>query len=125
MEKNTVPWFKVDDAFALSPKVITAGNAAIGLWVRAGSWSMQQLTDGFIPKEMVPALGGKPKDVQQLIASGLWSPETSGYRFHDWSEYQPSRRKLEEEKEATRQRVEQWRRKKKTSGNVTRLRDQM
>ena len=39
-------WFRVDDTLAMHPKVYAAGNAAMGLWVRAGAWSMQQLTDG-------------------------------------------------------------------------------
>lgn len=29
-----MPWFRVDDDFALHPKAIAAGNAALGLWVR-------------------------------------------------------------------------------------------
>jgi len=43
-----MPWFKVDDTLAFHAKVVAAGNAAMGLWVRAGAHSMQQLTDGFI-----------------------------------------------------------------------------
>lgn len=118
-------WFKVDDAFALSPKVIAAGNAATGLWVRAGSWCMQQLTDGHVPKDMIPALGGKPRDAQKLVETGLWHPEPGGYRFHDWAEYQPTRTKVQQEREATKQRVEQWRKNKKQDGNVTQLRKDM
>ena len=54
-------WFKVDDTFAMHEKVLAAGNSAIGLWVRSGAWSMQQLTDGFVPDHVVRALG-TPKE---------------------------------------------------------------
>lgn len=32
-------WFKVDDHLAFHRKTLAAGNEAMGLWVRAGSWS--------------------------------------------------------------------------------------
>ena len=49
-------WFKVDDQLAFNAKVVAAGNEAMGLWVRAGSWSAAQLTDGFIPEHMANAM---------------------------------------------------------------------
>ena len=36
-----MPWFNVDDGFAFHRKAVRAGNAAIGLWTRAGSWWMR------------------------------------------------------------------------------------
>ena len=42
-------WFKVDDKLAFHPKVLTAGNTAIGLWVRAGAWSADQLQTDLSP----------------------------------------------------------------------------
>lgn len=116
-----MPWFKVDDAFALSPKVMQAGNQAIGLWVRAGAWSMQQLTDGHIPAEIVPALGGRPRDAQALTTAGLWDTAEGGYQFHDWDKYQPAKTKLQADREATRQRVEHWRKTRTSNTNVTAL----
>lgn len=85
-----MPWFKVDDSFATHPKVVRAGNAAIGLWVRAGTWAAAQLTDGHIPNDMIPVLGGKPADVHKLTSLGLWDRTDDGYQFHDWSDYQPT-----------------------------------
>lgn len=86
-----MPWFKVDDQLATHPKVVAAGNAAMGLWARAGSWSAQQLTDGHIPAAMVAVLGGRPADARKLVQVGLWDIAGDGYRFHDWEEYQPTR----------------------------------
>ena len=82
-------WAKVDDNLAFHPKVLKAGNEAMGVWVRAMSYSAQQLTDGFIPREIVFAFGAE--DVaDQLVVSGLWHEASGGYEFNDWCEYQPS-----------------------------------
>ncbi|QIK82644.1 hypothetical protein [Sanguibacter sp. HDW7] len=85
-------WFKVDDTFAFHEKVIRAGNPAIGLWVRAGAWSAQQLTDGFIPTHMAQTLGTLSQ-ARKLVEVNLWHVEDGGYRFHEWSEggRQPTR----------------------------------
>lgn len=81
-------WFKVDDSFADHPKVLTAGNGAIGLWVRAGAWSARHLTDGYVPNS-VARLFGAPSEARRLVAAGLWLVEEDGYRFHEWGERQP------------------------------------
>lgn len=111
-----MPWFKVDDALALHMKAITAGNAALGLWVRAGSWSMHQLTDGFIPRAIVTALGGTKADTVSLVGSGLWHSVDGGFQFHDWSEYQPTRESVLAEREAAAERMRRVRANKQ--GNV-------
>lgn len=108
-------WFKVDDNLALHPKVISAGatqrdrNEALGLWVRAGSWCAQQLTDGHVPAEMVELLGGK-KVADRLVKAGLWLPQRGGsYQYHEWEERQPTKQQVEAERRATRERQAQWR----------------
>lgn len=88
-------WFKVDDQLAFHQKAVVAGNAAMGLWVRAGSWSCAQLTDGFIAKAMANAMANEC-DADALVMAGLWDEVEGGYQFHDWSEFQPS---AEDEKE--------------------------
>jgi hypothetical protein len=85
-----VPWFRVDDNLAFHHKAIAAGNAAMGLWVRSGSWSMQQLTDGFIPAQVARSIG-TPNEAKRLCSAGLWVPqEDGGYSFHEWVGRQPS-----------------------------------
>lgn len=98
-----MPWFKVDDNFASHPKAVAAGNAALGLWVRAGAWSMQQLTDGYIPGNIARILG-KHSEAVALVNAGLWIPKDDGYLFHEWAERQPTRIQLEAQQEQTRQR---------------------
>lgn len=109
-----MPWFAVEDTLALHPKTLAAGNQAIGVWVRAGSWCMQQLTDGVVPADMAKALGST-RDIDRLVAAGLWIPTATGFRFHQWEARQRSRKQVEADREAARLRQERFR--KKGRGN--------
>ncbi|MBZ2197259.1 hypothetical protein [Occultella gossypii] len=105
-------WFKVDDTLAFHAKVISAGNAAMGLWVRAGSWSAQQLTDGHVPAHMIPALGNRAQ-ANALVRTGLWvDDDEDGYRFHQWAEEgrQPSREEVETKRREWREKKQRQRR---------------
>ena len=101
-------WFKVEDNLAFHPKAIMAGNPALGLWVRAGSYVAQQLTDGFIPGDIARGLGTKAQ-ADKLITAGLWLPCGSGYEFHQWTERQPTRKDVEKRRAATAERLRKWR----------------
>lgn len=79
-----MPWFNVDDGFAFHRKAVKAGNAALGLWTRAGSWCAQQLTDGFVPDEIVLVLGSVSQ-AGRLVSAALWMKVDGGYQFHEWS----------------------------------------
>jgi hypothetical protein len=81
-------WFKVDDTLAFHHKALKAGNAALGLWVRAGSWSSQQLTDGYIPEPVARQLGSEVQ-ATRLVAAGLWLEADGGYQFHQWTACNP------------------------------------
>lgn len=105
-----MPWFKVDDTLALHHKAVAAGNAAMGLWVRAGSWSMQTLSDGFIPDVIVTSLG-TPGQAKKLVEVGLWDRLPSGYAFHEWDQRQPTKSQVHAEREATARRQREWREK--------------
>lgn len=78
-------YFLVDDQFPFHPKALAAGNAALGLWVRAGAWSKQYVTGGHIPKGIATSLGSKA-EADALVRAGLWVKVTDGYRFHDWQD---------------------------------------
>ena len=80
-------WFKVDDSFFSNPKTAMLSDGATALWLRSGSWSAQQLTDGFIPARMVPMFRGSDDSVRELCDVGLWErdDERDGYWFHEWS----------------------------------------
>lgn len=84
-----MPWFRVDGGFAFHRKVVLAGNAAVGLWTRAGSWSAEEGTGGWIPDEMVLALGTKAQ-AHRLVDASLWRRVDGGYEFHDWDDRNPN-----------------------------------
>ncbi|MFI9405299.1 hypothetical protein [Nocardia sp. NPDC052316] len=115
-----MPWFQVDDQLGFHPKAVAAGNAAMGLWVRAGSWSMQQLTEGFVPAAIVRGLGSAAQ-AKKLVESGLWMPVDGGYRFHDWGERQMSKAEIEDRR---RKRADAGRKGGQVSGQARQLRAQ-
>lgn len=95
-------WFKVDDQFGTHQKAIEAGNAACGLWVRSGSWSSGNGTDGVLSKPVIDTLNGTKNQIDRLVDVGLWVPNGRGFAFHDWHKFQPSALdvKLAREKES-------------------------
>ena len=101
---SEITWFKVDDALATHDKVLMAGNAAMGLWVRAGAWSAQHLTDGFVPAHAVKLLGNLAQ-AKALVTAGLWHKVDGGFQFHEWHDYQPTREAVEAERAAARERM--------------------
>lgn len=93
-------WFKVDDSFWSHPKRLLCPPSAIGLWVTAGSWSGQHLTDGAIPEPMLSLFGTRGRDVLRLVDAGLWEPIEGGWWFHDWDDWQPTRGQVLERRAA-------------------------
>ncbi|AOT24579.1 hypothetical protein E6_50 [Propionibacterium phage E6] len=89
-------WFKVDDQFWSHPKVIRCSDKAIALWVRAGSWSSQQLTNGEVPVEALAMFKANRQTAEELVGTGLWKRNGTGFQFHDWSTYQPAGSEVEE-----------------------------
>jgi hypothetical protein len=98
-----MPWFKVDDGFHSHAKAITAGTAALGLWVRCGSWSAHHLTDGFVPTNVAKEFGTAAQ-VKSLVASGLWRGVEGGYTFNDFTDYNPTSEHVRTEREAAKER---------------------
>lgn len=113
-----MPWFKVDDTLAFHAKAVAAGNAAMGLWVRAGSWSMQTLSDGWVPKQIANQMG-KASEIRRLVEVGLWIEKDNGYEFHEWNQRQPSRAKVHADREASAARLRKWREDQKKAEGET------
>lgn len=95
-----MPWFKVDDKLHDHRKARAAGPTAMGVWLLAGSWAADNLTDGFVPSSVLKRWG-RPRDANKLVEVGLWHAAEQdgekGWRFHEWAERQPTRaQKLEE-----------------------------
>lgn len=116
--RGFVTWFKVDDSFHSHPKVLATPPAALGLWVVAGAWCGDNLTDGFVPNHVLPRL--LPDAVtlaEMLVKSGLWRRKRGGFQFHKWLEWQPSKERVERERKAAAKRQADARERRKTSSS--------
>lgn len=105
-----MPWFKVDDGLHAHMKAVRAGVPAMGLWVLAGSWSSNQLTDGWVPDYIVARLDPDYREhAATLVRAGLWVEDEhdgdKGWRFHQWDEHQPSSESVLAKREAARERM--------------------
>lgn len=73
-------WASLDDQFHANPKIVMAGNAGAGLYVRALSYCGAYLTDGFVPRGWARATGG-PKLCSLVEDAGLWISVQGGEMF--------------------------------------------
>lgn len=125
-------WFKIDDGFWAHPKILKLNADAIALWVRAGSWSSAQLTDGHVPDHVMPMFLATPDAVTALLTAGLWHtpghscPECAdiafadGYLFHDWYVYQRSREEVLADRAANAERQKRARNRAREKRNAER-----
>jgi hypothetical protein len=126
-----MPWFKIDDSAHSHPKFMRAGNAALGLWLRCGSYSAQHLLEGFVPKDIVKPFKGTPAQVQKLVDAGLWHdaghdckrcPQpTDGYMIHDFFEggRNTTRAQHEANKKSAAERAAKSRETRKRTGSAS------
>ncbi|MCA1218861.1 mucin-2 [Streptomyces sp. 8L] len=116
-------WFKVDDTAYAHPKLLKAGNAALGLWVRAGAYAAQHLTEGVVPG-IVAELYGTGPQARKLVTAGLWhqhghscphakckQPPPGDYVMHDFLIYNPTRARVESDRAAAAERQQRAREK--------------
>jgi hypothetical protein len=101
-------WFKVDDTLSAHPKARRAGLAAMGLWVVAGSWCSQQLTDGFVPGWYADTWPDGRKLAEALVAARMWSEVEvdgeEGWLFHEWTQANPTAEQVKAERTAAKER---------------------
>lgn len=100
----------IEDTFHSHPKVVALFDGpcpgpAIALWVLAGSWSMDNLTDGFVPKARVKLFGLHRKSAPELVRVGLWVEVEGGFQFHEWDQRNPSGKAVKTRRKATAERV--------------------
>jgi hypothetical protein len=125
-----MPWFKIDDKAHSHPKLIKAGNAALGLWLRCGSYAAQHLTEGIVPGVVAELYGTKPQ-AAKLVKAGLWhepghdcphgcpDPNPGDYVIHDFLEdgRNTSRARYEADKKKARERQAKHREETRTAEN--------
>lgn len=98
-------WFKIDDNFWSHPKTVGLSSDAVALWVRAGSYCGNHLTDGVVPRHIMAMIQGTESAARELVEAGMWLDHIDGWVFHDWHAYQPTRAKVESERAKTKERV--------------------
>lgn len=69
---------KIDSRAFSHPKVMRAGNAAVGLWMRLACWAVSEHPgDWQIPKHLARSYS-TPTQLHRMIASGLATATTEG-----------------------------------------------
>lgn len=95
---DAMTWFRLEDTFYSHPKVMKAGNASVGLWVRCCTYSASYLLDGRVPMD-IAHLYGTRRDVERLIDTGLWVIDNGDYLVPDFTQYNPTREEVESERD--------------------------
>ena len=103
-------WIKLSDTFSGHRKVLAAGPEAMWLHIEGLCYCAQQETDGAILEAALVRLTqfSKPKArklAARLVDAGLWEVNGTGWKVHDYLEYNPSKKSLEEKRRAARERM--------------------
>lgn len=97
----SLKWVRLDTAFPRNHKVLALlggqkdGHRAAFVYLCGLSYCGEQGTDGFIPKEALMWLHGRPADARSLVSVGLWREDVGGWLIDGWAEYQPSSTEME------------------------------
>lgn len=105
-------WVRIDDLFPDHPKVIGLSDAAFRLFISGLCYANRYLTDGVVPLSISNRYGNS-SSADELVEAGLWEADDSGYVIRSYDEYQPTKDKIEQKREATRKRVAHARRVRK------------
>lgn len=84
-------WSKLYNDLPWHPKFIAAGHIAGWLYIAGQAYCSRHLTDGKIPKGVIPRLTGIKrvrKACLKLIEVGLWHEEKDHYLQHDYCDMQ-------------------------------------
>ena len=78
-------WFNIGDEDHKDPGFRHVGLAAFGLCAAAGSYCMENLTDGRVPVWFVKSWPGGPQAAARLVTEEKWVPVDGGdYQFIEW-----------------------------------------
>lgn len=90
---------KFDDGLPSNPKFIAAGAIASWLWVCGVLYCRRGLTDGLIPRIVVPTLVIGLKSpythAAKLVDVKLWDVDGQDFRVHDFLDWNPSKQQVE------------------------------
>lgn len=109
-------WAKIDDRANEHRKLLDAGAEACWLWTCGLMYANRQpARDGRIPARMLPMLypfppARIPKLSAKLVEVGLWVRTDDGFEIHQFRQWNKTKEQLDSEREATRLRVAEHRR---------------
>ena len=116
-------WVRVDDNFADHPKIIALSDKAFRLFITGLCYSNRQLTDGVIPYQIVSAWVGddpfKPSD--ELEDQNLWERVDKGFAIRSYTEYQPTREKVNKKRDEAKERLRKFRDKQNSNETEKKL----
>lgn len=128
MEEPLSGWVRFDNRTPDNLKVERISDRAHRLWFNACCYCSRAESDGFVPatKILLLSASANRKTVDELLDVGLLEAVPEGYLVHDYLNYNPSRRRIAEMREGTRERVAKHREGRSGNGvtdggNVTAL----
>ncbi|WNO26161.1 hypothetical protein SEA_SAINTS25_78 [Mycobacterium phage Saints25] len=77
---------QVSRNFHKHPKVVASSNGALGLWIKALSWSRAHRKKGHVPAADAELMG-TPEEIRELVDNRLWDVVEGGYRYHDYGDW--------------------------------------
>ena len=99
-----VSWAKLDDGFWMHPKVVMAGNEAVGIFARCLSYCGAYLTDGRVPEPVALSIAGGKRPLDNVVSVGLLDRLESGDLYvRDYAHYNPLRDEIEAKREQRRE----------------------
>jgi len=113
-------WVRIDDNFADHPKVIALSDSAFRTYITALCYSNRQLTDGFIPHAVYDRMGVKGDSVE-LVGADLWELHENGWQIRSYTEYQPTREKVNEKRDQARERLKRFRERQGGNADETQM----
>ena len=94
-------WTRIDDKFLMNPKIQSAGVYGMALYLSGLIYSNTNLTDGYIPEVMLPALCGLSYQTPGkriagiLVDLNLWERVSGGYQIHDFLTFNKSKQEID------------------------------
>lgn len=90
-------WVRLEDSFDEHPKIVGLSDGAFRAHVEALCYSNRHLLDGRISVG-VARVRGWTRRTRELAGAGLWEEVEGGWQIHDYSEYQPTRGRIEDDR---------------------------
>jgi hypothetical protein len=94
-EVMALPWVRLDCAFPRNPKLLAMlgekdGHRAALVYVSSLAYAGEQGTDGFVPREALIHIHGRPSEGQLLVKHRFWIEQPGGWLINGWADFQES-----------------------------------